>query len=418
MSIGYACLTQGVADTGFKSCIIKNASDEKLLELIEYNLDSLDRIIDYNISNNILLFRISSDIIPFGSNSVNTLKWENIFRQKLLRIGYKIQQSGMRVSMHPGQYTVLNSPDPKIAQNAAADLLYHARFLDSLDTSVSCKIILHIGGVYGDKNIASERFIENYNRLQQQIKDRLVIENDDKLYNIEDVLKISRQVSIPVVFDNLHHFINPPPGDQSEDYWISEANKTWSEIDGLQKIHYSQQAPDKRKGSHTKTIHVSEFLNFFENLPDKKIDIMLEVKDKNLSAIKCINVTAKDNDIIRLEKEWAKYKYLILEHSQQDYNIIRQMLKDKTGYPSELFYNKIDSSLEKDIEYGNAVNAASHVWGYFKDCCTDKEKKDYEKKLETYLTKKTSLKILKAHLYKMAQKYKCDYLLDSYYFYM
>ncbi len=418
MSIGYACLTKGIPNTGFRTCIIKNASSENLKELIEHNLNSLENIIDYNIKNNILLFRISSDIIPFGSNPVNKLKWEVLFKGKLDKIGFKIKKSGMRVSMHPGQYTVLNSLNSAVVENAAKDLFYHAKFLESLGTDTSSKIILHIGGIYGDKISASERFTNNYKSLKKTIKDRLVIENDDKLYNINDVLKIAKEINVPVVFDNLHHFLNPPEVLKSEQDWIYEAKKTWSEKDGLQKIHYSQQDSQKRKGSHTRTIYISQFLDYYKNLSDKNIDIILEVKDKNLSALKCINATAIDKKIIRLEDEWKKYKYIILEHSQHDYKIIREMLKDKKEYPAEDFYNTLDVSMGKDIDLGNAVNAASHVWGYFKNICIDREKDDYEKKIGGFLSEKTSLKVLKSYLYKLSVKYKCEYLLDSYYFYL
>ena len=120
--IGYACLALAVPDTGFKSCIMKNATDEKLRELISHNLSSLENLVDYNIRNNIMLFRISSDIIPFGSSPVNQLEWWNIFKEDFSRIKKKIINSGMRISMHPGQYTVLNSPDEGIVSRAIEDL--------------------------------------------------------------------------------------------------------------------------------------------------------------------------------------------------------------------------------------------------------------------------------------------------------
>ncbi len=111
MSIGYACLTIGVPDTNLKSCTAKSLTEEKLLEIISYNLKSLKNIIEYNIKNNIKLFRISSDLIPFGSSHLNQLSWWNIFSQEFAEIGRKIMDNDIRVSMHPGQYTVLNSPN-------------------------------------------------------------------------------------------------------------------------------------------------------------------------------------------------------------------------------------------------------------------------------------------------------------------
>lgn len=120
----------------------------------------LDRVLDYNIQNGIKLFRISSDIIPFGSHPVNTLEWQEIFNGKLKEIGHKALTKGIRLSMHPGQYTVLNSPDESVVARAAEDLRYHARFMDAMGLGKEHKIILHIGSIDGDKTEAVKRFIQ------------------------------------------------------------------------------------------------------------------------------------------------------------------------------------------------------------------------------------------------------------------
>ncbi len=170
MSIGYACLAQAVPGTDIKKCLIKNASPGRLRELIGINLDALANMVEYNISNGIRLYRVSSDIIPFASSPVNTVPWAEEFKDRLALIGGRIKGSGMRVSMHPGQYTVLNSPDEKIAAAAAAELDYHALFLDSLGVDAANKITLHIGGVYGDKAVASARFVERFRALPENVR--------------------------------------------------------------------------------------------------------------------------------------------------------------------------------------------------------------------------------------------------------
>lgn len=93
MRIGYACKVIGVKGTDFKSCMLKNADSEKLTELIKHNISSLDNIIDYNIENDIKLFRISSDLIPFGSAEVNSIKWWEVFSDELGAIGGKIKKT-------------------------------------------------------------------------------------------------------------------------------------------------------------------------------------------------------------------------------------------------------------------------------------------------------------------------------------
>ena len=416
MSIGYACIAIGLKGADQKSCITKNASEAKLNELIEHNLNVLEVMIDYNIKNNIKLFRISSDIIPFGSSPVNNLKWWEIFESIFQRIGSKIKKAGMRVSMHPGQYTVLNSLNEDVVNRAILDLEYSARVLDSLELSAKHKIILHIGGVYQDKEQAIQRFCENHSLLNEAVKRRLVIENDDKSYNISDVLEIGIKMKIPVVFDNLHNKVNPYDSNFDEVYWINECKKTWKEVDGVPKIHYSQQAQDKRVGSHSGTIRINEFIKFYNQIDHDNIDIMLEVKDKNLSAVKCINCTSPERKIKTLELEWSRYKYKVLECSQEHYLMIRKLLINKADYPAIAFYNIIEDALQKDINSENSVNAAQHVWGYFKNKVTEAEKRSCLKSIELLKKGEISSKSTKNILWRLTVKYDEKYLLDSYYF--
>lgn len=416
MSIGYACLAVGVQNTDLKSCMIRNASNETLAKLIAHNLNSLENIIDYNIKSNINLFRISSDLIPFGSSPANKIPWYDIFAEQFQNIGRKIIKSKMRVSMHPGQYTVLNSPNADVAARAIDDLNYHASVLDALGVGSEHKIVLHIGGVYNDKKLALKRFISNYAELDDKVKKRLVIENDDKSYNIFDVLEIGTLLSTPVIFDNLHNEINCFDKSKRESYWINQCNKTWHEKDGKQKIHYSQQNQLKKRGSHSETIKINKFINFYESLKLKDIDIMLEVKDKNLSSVKCINCTSPDKNIKSLEEEWSKYKYSILEKSHTDYLKIRELLKDKNEYPAVEFYNILENAMQKTSEIGNSINTAQHVWGYFKNTATEKEKDEFVKRINNYEQNKATIISIKIFLRKMAAKYEQQYLLHSYYF--
>ena len=210
MRIGYACQTLGVPAADYRGCLAKNATPSALTTLIEHNLGSLANAIAYNIRENIRLFRITSDLIPFGSSPVNELPWWSLFAPQLASIGAQIRRSNLRVSLHPGQYTVLNSPRPEVVCRAVADLDYHARILDALALGPEHKIILHVGGVYGDKTAAISRFVDVFLSLDENVRRRLVIENDDRCYTIADVLGLGRQLAAPVVFDNLHHRLNPP----------------------------------------------------------------------------------------------------------------------------------------------------------------------------------------------------------------
>ncbi len=413
MNIGYACLTVGVPGTKQRTCAIKNATPDFLRNIIQSNLESLNKILDYNIENGIKLFRISSDIIPFGSHSVNTLNWWEEWNDKLKEIGHKATENGLRLSMHPGQYTVLNSPDEEVVARAVEDLQYHCRLLDAMGLGAEHKMILHIGGVYGDKVAASKRFIEKYRALDKAIQNRLVIENDDRRYNISDALSIGENEGIPVVFDNLHHQVNSD-NRHSMMEWITACRNTWETKDGPQKIHYSQQDGGKRLGAHSATLDVDDFLEFYAALPQKDMDIMVEVKDKNLSALKCVNAISSPK-IQRLEKEWGRYKYLVLERSPKIYNEIRQLLKGKKAYPLSSFYRLIDEMMMTPVTAGNVVNAAQHVWGYVRDLADEKTRTRFEQNLNK-VSRGGSPNTMKHLIWNLAEVQQQKYLLDSLYF--
>jgi len=143
---------------------------------------------------------------------------------------------------------------------------------------------------------------------------------------------------------------------------------------------------------------------------------MLEVKDKNLSAVKCINSVSPNKNIKVLELEWSRYKYKVLESSPSDYVEIRKLLQNKKVYPAIPFYNLLEQALQKECNVGNCINAALHVWGYFKEIASEKEKGSFLKSIKNYEQGEISLKAIKNLLWKMTVKYQQPYLLDSYYF--
>lgn len=418
MRIGYACLAVGVPGTALRTCRQSNADEATLTAVIEHNLASLRQMVLYNIEQKIGLYRISSDIIPFGSSPVNQLPWQALYAEQLSGIGDLIRHSRMRVSMHPGQYTIINARDTDVVGRAIADLRYHAGFLDALGVGSDNKIILHIGGIYGDRMAALERFAIQYDQLDHSVRRRLVIENDERLFTVEDALALHRRIGVPVVFDNLHHTLNrcdaasrEPAADRD---WIMACRSTWQPADGPQKIHYSQQEPGKRPGAHSDTIAAQAFMADMASLPDD-LDVMIEVKDKNLSAVKCTNCLRPDGPITDLEKEWARYKYEVLEHAPAIYQAIRVMLKDKSAWPAPAFYALIEAAQKEPITIGHAVNAAQHVWGYLRKAAGPQEIKAFEQYLARFSSGRLSREALIRLLCRIAMKQDQPYLTQSLY---
>jgi len=162
--------------------------------------------------------------------------------------------------MHPGQYTVLNSPDRGILARSIKELQYHADVLDALDLDVSAKIQIHVGGVYGDKNKSIRRFIERYHDLNEALKRRLVIENDDRSYTLDDCMKIHGETGVPILFDAFHHELNHS-GSSSLNALV-EIVKTWHEHDGIPMVDYSYHRSSGLKVSHTESIDIAHLERF------------------------------------------------------------------------------------------------------------------------------------------------------------
>lgn len=418
LRIGYACLSVGEPLLSYRTLTQKYLTKERLYEVIAANLATLKRHIIYNFEHGIFVFRITSDLIPFGSSPLNHYPWEEDFKSVFNEIAALISMYKIRISMHPGQYTILNSPHERVVEASIRDLTYHQKVLSLLGATSEHKMILHIGGIYGDKEAAVKRFIAQYLRLSPAIKAHLVIENDDHFYDLKTVLEISYETGAPVIFDVFHHEVLPSlPGVDTKTL-LELVRATWQKKDGRMKIHYSQPDLAKRGGAHSQTIAASSFLDTFHPFIDEEIDIMLEVKDKNLSAIKCTHLLAKNGSITTLEKAWAQYKYLVLEHDHLAYQTIRDLLKQKEHYPALAFYALIETALRKEATLGSITNAATHVWGYFKDKATDNEKKMFQKHLMSLKDDLNKRIGLKRFLRKLAFLHHETYLMGSLYLFM
>ncbi|MGI9146131.1 MAG: UV DNA damage repair endonuclease UvsE [Chloroflexota bacterium] len=282
--LGYACVCRGLEQCSPRGTILRNASPERLRALTATNLDGLQRVLEFNVARGVRMFRISSDIVPFGSHPVNATAWWDEFAEPLADVGALIRREHMRVSLHPGQYTVLSSPDQRILDAARADLVFHARLLDALGLDVRHKIVIHVGGAYGDKVAALQRWSAAVNQLSEAIRSRLVLENDERLFGADDVLNASAATGVPVVVDVLHHRIFAGSGaDDTLADIMRSAARTWQPTrDGVPKIHYSTQALGQRAGAHAEFIDPVEFARFLTLAPeDIQFDCMLEAKAKD-----------------------------------------------------------------------------------------------------------------------------------------
>jgi UV DNA damage endonuclease len=253
-------------------------------------------MLKYNVDHHLLFFRITSDLIPFASHPICTFDWIDYFSDIFSEIGEFINKHQIRISMHPDQFIVLNSQRSDVVKRSIDELQYHADVLDLMNLPISAKIQLHVGGVYGDKEKSMNRFISVYGRLEDQIKNRLVVENDDSRYMVSDCLELSQRIGIPVLLDVFHHSILN--NDEPVNSTISYASQTWKASDGIMMLDYSQQEPGKRKGKHAERLNLDQFQIFLSTAGSSDFDIMLEIKDKESSALRALDIITDDNRFI------------------------------------------------------------------------------------------------------------------------
>jgi len=291
MKIGYPCVNNSLGCTSSHTFQLKSYSEKRLVETIEKNLACLQKTLAFNLIHKLLFFRITSDLVPFASHPICRFNWQKKFENQFQEIGDFIKENGMRISMHPDQFTLINSLDNRVFENSVRELVYHAQVLDLMELDTSAKIQIHVGGVYGDKNRSMIRFVNRFKRLDGGLQRRLVIENDDRCYSLSACLEISIKTGVPVLFDIFHHQINSS-GETIQEA-LRQIAKTWK--DALPMVDYSSQKLGYKMGGHTETIDLKNFQEFLEMSKPYDFDIMLEIKDKEVSALKALEIALKDN---------------------------------------------------------------------------------------------------------------------------
>ncbi|MBS3789923.1 MAG: UV DNA damage repair endonuclease UvsE [Candidatus Thermoplasmatota archaeon] len=292
MKVGYPCINRSMECRGNKTFRLDSYSEDRLIETVQNNLNCLEEMLKFNIEHDIYFFRITSDLIPFASHEVNDHDWQSHFRNEFQKIGNFIKDNHIRISMHPDQFIVLNSKKEDVVKRSIEELRYHADVLDLFGLDSTAKIQLHVGGVYGDKDKSKRRFVKRFQRLDEKIKRRLVIENDDTSYSLKDCLDIHHHSGVPVLFDNLHHRVNS--SGEGLEKALEKSNNTWSEKDGIPMVDYSSQEANKKEGKHAETIDKNDFRDFIELSRPHDFDLMLEIKDKEKSALKAVDILSKD----------------------------------------------------------------------------------------------------------------------------
>lgn len=290
--LGYACInmtlaaqkvtvTRGMIKRTFQAKGIKYASELALANFVD-----LYKVVQWNEANDIRFFRMSSNMVPWASEfQLTDLPDYDRIAKQCKRIGEYVREHNHRVTFHPGPFNVLVSPNQQVVDNTIKELTHHGEVMDllGLDQSPYYKINIHCNGVYGDKQVAMKRFIDNFGLLPDSVAKRLTVENDDKasMYSVDDLMFIHDKTGIPLVFDYHHHKFCD--GGMSEQEALALAVSTWKDIKPV--VHYSESKRDHENSNAKPQAHsdyvTNEILTYGHD-----VDIMLEAKAKELALIK------------------------------------------------------------------------------------------------------------------------------------
>lgn len=296
--LGYVAISKALDITTsstitYTNYVNKGYDTKKLFEITKNNINTLKEIMIYNVKNNIHFYRLTSKLVPLATHDKVSFNYITPFLKEYKEIGKIINDNNIRVDTHPDQYAVLNSMDKKIVKNTFQILEYHYKVLNALNINNPI-IILHVGSMAGGKKASITRFINNFNKLPDHIKKCIAVENDDKTYNIKDVLYLCKKINVPMVLD-YHHYVCNNDGEKLENH-INDILNTWKNNNA--KFHFSSPKSNLKKEfrSHHDYANANDFIKFIELLKpyNKDVDIMLEAK-------------AKDDALSRLARQ-LKYK--------------------------------------------------------------------------------------------------------------
>ncbi len=269
---------------------------------LSVSLAYLRDVFTYLGTAHIDMYRMSSDLVPYATHPDMPQFHRQVVEceAELAAAGALAGRLRLRLSFHPSQHVVLNSPDEDLVAKSAADLIVQAAILDGMGLGLEAVVVTHMGGVYGDRESARNRFVSAFERLPEATRRRLALENDDVRFGVADTLWVHGCTGVPLIFDNLHHRLHNPDGRSLRDA-LAACLATWPQ--GVRpKIHFSSPRTEwlietgvggeepmirqTRWAYHSDYVNPFEFIDFLRmanGLPT--FDVMLEVRAKDLALL-------------------------------------------------------------------------------------------------------------------------------------
>jgi UV DNA damage endonuclease len=303
---------------------------------LKVSLEYLHRVLDYLDRVGIDMYRMSSDLAPYATHP-DMPQFHNMVAEsdaELAAFGQRARAMDLRLSFHPSQFVLLNSPDPELTAKSIWDLASQAEMLDRMGLGPEAVMVTHVGGTYDDRAASRARWIKGYEQCPEPVRRRLVLENDDIRFSAADVLWIHERCGVPLILDYQHFWCLNPEGLDLRDA-LERVVRSWPE--GVRpKIHFSSPRTEMRevkrkvtdkdreaaragkapKGltttvitpttriktvllppiwtGHADFVNPFEFATFMRMAEGLEFDVMLEGKSKDLS-------------LLRLRQDMARY---------------------------------------------------------------------------------------------------------------
>jgi UV DNA damage endonuclease len=261
-------------------------SKDRIISTYRNNVGEIIKVIPKLVSNNIKVFRLSSSLLPLFEFNIETAKTDSELINLLKISGNLFRQNGIRVTTHPGQYVVLSSESDRVVNNSITDLAYHTWVFDCMGLSATQYNAINIHGGKKDK---LSQLIATINKLPANIKDRLTLENDEMSYNINQLLLLSKETNVPIVWDSHHHSFNSDNVSYEKAYELS--TETWHKLNIKPLQHVSNTSPGLENANFIqKRKHSDYILKMpkcqFNGILKDQIDIEVEAKMKNIAVLR------------------------------------------------------------------------------------------------------------------------------------
>lgn len=276
------CVNRGMIKKTFESKGLKYVS-----ELAIKNIDDFRKILEWNLKNQIYVYRMSSDMFPcLGFYKIKDLPNYEIICQKLRDCGDFAMKNLFRLSFHPSHFCIIASESKRVIDNAIDELNKHAEIMDLMDLEQSTyyPINIHIGTTQPSREVAAKKFCESFNLLSESCKKRLTVENDDSpnQYSVKMLYDwVHKEIGIPIVVDSLHYKCNSD--NLSWEETLRLGTSTWKEVRPI--VHHSSSKKLNEDSNSILTAHADFLYEKFESF-DMVVDIELECKQKDLALFK------------------------------------------------------------------------------------------------------------------------------------